>query len=655
MEDVARFKQQGVWPIAGNPVPYIDDIFSTNVYSGNSSTQTITNGIDLSGQGGLVWIKARNGSGLTRNNRLWTTNLTGSKTLQSDTNAAIYDYGSTQVTFNSNGFALSSDAGINATSSNYVAWNFRKKAKFFDIVTYTGTGGFQTISHNLGSAPGMIIVKRTDATGNWAVYHRSNGAGYTLYLNTTDARAGENDFQSVSSTQFVIYDDSTSWTNKNGGSYVAYLFAHDAGAFGSAGTDNVISCGSYTGNGATAGPTVTLGWEPQFLLIKRSTTAGAEWVIYDDMRGLSVGTGDAVLYPSEDAAEYTTGTDVNPTATGFQLTGGSGTTNLNGATYVYMAIRRPMKPPTVGTSVYTPVYYTGITSTVATPKTNGFSPDMFMSLGYGGIIFDKLRGKANNLKTALTAVDTQQATLTSFDNDGVTLPYDGTFGYTNSGGTDYGYNFFKRAPGFFDIVAWTGNGSARTIAHSLGVAPELIIIKNRTNGGTIAPDWVVRFVTPGSGATLFLNKTDTPSGYYGYIWNNADPTSTGFDLSVDNYMTNSSTGSTYVGYLFATRPKVSKVGSYTGTGALQTINCGFTSGARFIMIKRTDATGSWWTFTSASGIGSGNDPYWLMDGEVAVVKNTNYVDTDSTGFKVTAAAPAGMNAVGGTYSFFAIA
>jgi hypothetical protein len=112
---------------------------------------------------------------------------------------------------------------------------------------------------------------------------------------------------------------------------------------------------------------------------------------------------------------------------------------------------------------------------------------------------------------------------------------------------------------------------------------------------------------------------------------------------------------TYVNYLFATCAGVSKVGSYTGTGALQTVNCGFTSGARFVLIKRTDSTGDWWTYDSARGITSGNDPYLFLNSTAAEVTGTNYVDTDSTGFKVTAAAPAGLNASGGSYIFFAVA
>jgi len=134
------------------------------------------------------------------------------------------------------------------------------------------------------------------------------------------------------------------------------------------------------------------------------------------------------------------------------------------------------------------------------------------------------------------------------------------------------------------------------------------------------------------GATLFRSSTQ-------YTW----------------YWGDNVAGATYVTYLFATCAGVSKVGSYTGTSALQTINCGFTSGARFVLIKRTDNTGDWYTYDSVRGITSGNDPYLLLNSTAAEVTSTNYVDTTSVGFQVTAAAPAGLNASGGTYIFLAIA
>ena len=137
------------------------------------------------------------------------------------------------------------------------------------------------------------------------------------------------------------------------------------------------------------------------------------------------------------------------------------------------------------------------------------------------------------------------------------------------------------------------------------------------------------------------------------LWNDTAPTSTVFTIGASINI--NTVGSTNVAYLFATLAGVSKVGSYTGTGALQTVNCAFTTGARWVMIKRTDSTGDWYVWDSARGITAGNDPYLLINSTAAEVTGTNYVDSTAAGFQVTAAAPAGLNAVGGNYIFLAIA
>jgi hypothetical protein len=110
---------------------------------------------------------------------------------------------------------------------------------------------------------------------------------------------------------------------------------------------------------------------------------------------------------------------------------------------------------------------------------------------------------------------------------------------------------------------------------------------------------------------------------------------------------------TYVAYLFATCPGVSKVGSYSGTGATQTIDCGFTGGARFVLIKRTDSTGGWYVWDTARGMVAGTDPSLLLN-SIAAEVNANSVYTTGVGFQIVSTA-AGINASGGTYIFLAVA
>ena len=111
----------------------------------------------------------------------------------------------------------------------------------------------------------------------------------------------------------------------------------------------------------------------------------------------------------------------------------------------------------------------------------------------------------------------------------------------------------------------------------------------------------------------------------------------------------------YVAYLFATLAGISKVGTYSGTGSDVNVDCGFTSGARFVLVKRTDSSGDWYHWDSVNGIVAGNDPYLLLNSDAAQVTNTDYIDPLSSGFTVTSSAGSDLNASGGTYLFLAIA
>jgi hypothetical protein len=208
---------------------------------------------------------------------------------------------------------------------------------------------------------------------------------------------------------------------------------------------------------------------------------------------------------------------------------------------------------------------------------------------------------------------------------------------------------FRRAPGFFDEVCYTGTGGSRSVSHNLNAIPEMIIWKERTNVDV----WRVGTnFTPTTWNATFLNQTGsgTDLTYGSTRQYTARPTSTQFFVS-EFY---NDPSQSIVAYLFASCPGVSKVTNFTGTGALQTINCGFTSGARFVLIKRTDSTGNWFVWDSSRGLSSSNDPYLLLNSTAAEVTSTNWVDTTSTGFQVTAASGNDVNISGASYIALAI-
>jgi hypothetical protein len=207
---------------------------------------------------------------------------------------------------------------------------------------------------------------------------------------------------------------------------------------------------------------------------------------------------------------------------------------------------------------------------------------------------------------------------------------------------------FRRAPGFFDEVCYTGTGATNIQSHNLAAVPELIIVKRRNGTG----NWSVYSATLGNASVIFLNAvsaaTASPTS-----WNSTNPTATTFTLGTAPQTNQSST--TNVAYLFASCPGVSKVGSFTGTGATQVINCGFTGGARFVLIKATSTTGNWLVWDSARGIVAGNDPYLALNSTAAEVTNTDWVDTAATGFELSNAGGNLANSSGVSYIFLAIA
>ena len=630
---------------AGNAgeATYVEDVFSTWLYTGNGSTQTITNGIDLAGEGGLVWTKDRTG---TESHDLEDTVRGAGKLLYSNLTNAQATNANAITSFNSNGYSFGSEGQVNRSGSNFASWTFRKAPKFFDVVTYTGNGvAGRTVAHNLGSTPGMVIVKNTSDTSNWFVWHRSLASSFQqIRLNTNEAANSTDDNLVVTSSNLEVYTTA----NTNGKTYVAYLFAHDAGGFGAAGTDNIISCGSFSTDSGTF--SVNLGYEPQFLMIKRSDSTG-NWILVDTMRGFPAftnGITSARLLANTSGAE--TQNDVmSVTSTGFESPpGGYGASQ----TYIYMAIRRPMKTPTTGTSVFSPV---ALTPTLGQKQTLAYPSDLTISRWRGSTgnsfwLEDRMRGYelTNSTTAKLLQTHTTSAETTSGNSPRVYNVVNDGYNYGDGLATvsSIFYNF-RRASGFFDIVCYTGTGSATTFNHNLGVTPELMIVKNRSN----ANSWAVYSKTLLASQTVFLNETASVSSEPNF-WNSTRPDSTVFTVGSDDKVNGS--GRTYIAYLFATVAGVSKVGSYTGNGSNQTIDCGFTTGARFVLIKSTSANGNWVVLDTARGIVSGSDPFLQLNSTLPEVTNEDIVDPANSGFIVNSTTEA-INTNGVTYIFLAIA
>tara|TARA_R110000764_G_scaffold232445_1_gene324908 strand:- start:48 stop:692 length:645 start_codon:yes stop_codon:yes gene_type:complete len=213
---------------------------------------------------------------------------------------------------------------------------------------------------------------------------------------------------------------------------------------------------------------------------------------------------------------------------------------------------------------------------------------------------------------------------------------------------------FKRATGFFDVVAYTGSGSNTTQAHNLGVAPEFMIVKNRD----IADEWAVYHKdidvdSDSAPETDRIYMTTQAAGDNVSTWYDTAPTAATFGIGTHHDVNASS--EKYIAYLFATVAGVSKVGGYTGTAASLDLDMGFAAGARFFLVRRWDATAQWYIFDTARGIIAGNDPYLRMNSSGAQVTSTDYVDPLASGLTLTAAGSTTINISGGKYIFLAIA
>ncbi len=630
---------------AGGSDPlYVDDVFSIDLYRNDSTTEEFNNGLDMAGEGGLIVTTFRDlgtNRAFVDSERGVTKVVYGDSSNQESTAAWIQS-------FDDDGFTHGSYIGT-GNNSGVVSWSFRKCPGFFDVVTYTGNGtSGRTVSHNLGSVPGMIIVKNLHDTGySWAVWHKGLGNNGYLFLNSNNQENTNSAYfpSQPTASNFVV--GTSGLVNINGDSYVAYVFADNDASFGANSDEAVIKCGSYTGSGSD-GNFVNVGFEPQWLMIKNISSANTNWLITDVMRGMPASGGTTkVLFLNTDASE-TTQVNIAPNPTGFTLSGSGSYSNQSSNTFIYMAIRRPHKPPTAGTQVFTAAYS-------RTPQSS--QPPAFDSNNHV-VDFGMYRRPATTenwyVTNRLTWPKYMNTNSTASESSSA-IYYDYQHGFGSGASTDYFAYMFRRAPGFMDVVAYTGDGTNQhNISHNLEAVPQLMIVKKRNESSY--SDWTVYYKSATAGGAnkyLYLNSNSGETTHSTIPWNNTEPTATQFTV-YNSWIVNRS-GYYYVAFLFSSLDNISKVGTYSGTGYNIDVDCGFTAGARFILIKRTDSTGDWYVWDSTRGIVSGNDPYWFLNSTAVQVTNTDYIDPLNAGFTVTSSAPAALNTSGGTYLFLAIA
>jgi hypothetical protein len=624
----------------GDPeATYTDDAFSTYLYTGTGAAQDIENGIDLAGEGGMVWIKSRTDA--YSHSLHDTTASEPWHFLQSNNaDARATDTANENLTisaFNSSGFVIGSGSGVNngwgGNGSDFTSWTFRKAPKFFDVVTWTGDGvAGREIPHNLGVEPGMVIVKSTSNDSNWIVTHASIPDHY-LTLDTADSK--ESDVKMVTTDSTISWTGSDVYYNRLGREYVAYVFAHDDS------DESMIKCGSFSSPAKTTFE-IDLGFEPEFFLVKKTSGSG-HWYLIDSMRGFNseenAGPQNRALQAdtsnSESADEF-----YRPTARGVQGW------QLSAHDYIYLAIRRPNKPA----EEFEPEELFQI---------NSLNNDGHFESGWPvdfALQRNSVSGTQDNWTMArlLSGKRMKANESAAIGNEtNAVFDYQDRWYKGKGPSADNVSWMWRRAPGFMDVVAYTGTQVAREIPHNLESVPEMMWVKARTGGSN---SWRIGGSKVGNGTNnaLALN-TDQAMAINNTYWNNTAQTSSVFSLGA-SAATNGA-GVDYIAYLFASVPGISKVGSYTGNGGLVGVDCGFTNGARFVLIKRTDAAGDWMVFDTLRGITNSDSPMLALNTTNAQV-NGPYIRGWSTGFRAGTGSGGGETPAcidGAEYIYYAIA
>tara|TARA_R100001163_G_scaffold17165_1_gene15403 strand:+ start:1176 stop:3695 length:2520 start_codon:yes stop_codon:yes gene_type:complete len=345
-------------PTVTNP----SDFFKTVLYTGNGSTLSKT-GVGF--RPDFVWIKCRsvatnwNVVDVVRGDDAMLRMASSTNTEQSGANQEF-------ESFDADGFTVTHHGGVveelNRSSATYVAYCMKAGGSAstiaagsvstgvptiassvsaashggFSIGTFTaGSNGAITIGHGLSRAPGMIIVKDRESTGQYWTFHESFGATKYVALNATaDAAANSAVWNDTAPTASVFStQDNGAWLTA-GNDHVFYAFAK---------TPGLIGIGSYTGNGAADGPYVVIddgaaGFRPAWLMIKEyDGSNNGSWFIRDSVRNPYNPT-DLDVYAQDYAAEYTdTNSDIDFTANGFKIRSTAGGYNQADKKNLYLA------------------------------------------------------------------------------------------------------------------------------------------------------------------------------------------------------------------------------------------------------------------------------------------------------------------------------
>ena len=667
-DPITQSMMQGAAGASGGDPQWVDEVFDTWTYKGTNANHKRTSSVDNTKGGMLMWAPR---SGLGGNRYLYDTVRGKNMSLYPDsTSAGDNRSGSPDVaSFDNNGFTLTG-ANINNTAYKAVIWNWRKAPGFFDCFEYTGTGADNNIiNHNLKALPGLVIVKRTDAAGDWVTIFPWYGMTEYAFGSNATQFAWNNNHNPYSVSAFSNIADTNTvnvsrlqWHegngtfqfgggdhNASGATYMCYMWAMgspdgttDAAIYGENKDQTIISCGTYQGDGSS-NRLINLGWEPQFVMYKRVFNGGDDWQIYDAQRGVVTGYGDQRITVNDSGQEDSQPDFIDFEGDGWRIKTNNGEVNENNARYFYMAIRRSEgivgKPPETATEVFN--IDTGNNSNEIPCFDAAFPVDFGLIKRYTGTDewwLGTRQSQGYYQETSRNVADAAWARM-MFDSN------KGWFYHSSYGSETISY-MWKRHAGL-DVVKYTGdNGSNRQIKHSLGKVPEMMWLKAANTG-----KWNIYHKGAGGGVNpeqWYILFAGGNPGTYGPIWNNTAPTATHF--TVGNYGEVNLGSTLFQMILFASVEGISKVGYYAGSDYAQTITTGFSP--RFLTIRNISTTENWGVWDTTRGWSSGSDQYLKLDMNSAQSSYNFGAGPTSTGFTFDGNNTA-MNKAGQNFIYYA--
>ena len=323
----------------------IDDptlYFNTVLYAGTGSEQTVS-GVNFSP--GLTWLKSRSNG---QPNVLSDSVRGGNKQLYSADTQAETTYGQYLKSFNSDGFVLGTDSGINQSSQTFVSWNWKAGGSAsnntdgnktislsvnttagFSVGTYAGTGQDSTIGHGLGAVPDWLMIKnRSSGSRKWQLWHNGlTGTNKYLAIDRSDAELTDSaswDNTAHSNTVWNTYGSGEA--NQNGENFVCYAWTSIKG---------FSKFGSYTGNANANGPFIYTGFKPAWIMTKQ-INGGSSWIVHDNKRDPINAVTEYFTVEEPDAAG-TLANSYDLCSNGFKVRTSNGDRNSSGDIFAYWA------------------------------------------------------------------------------------------------------------------------------------------------------------------------------------------------------------------------------------------------------------------------------------------------------------------------------